>query len=442
MGRQRRGPGRRAAAAGPAAEAAPVEEQTEFDVILKNFGSNKIAVIKEVRAITGLGLKEAKDLVEAAPKASRKATTKDDAQDIKKKLEAAGAKSKSSKLLEEPTIPVFTATRSRPRGAVWLLVCVRSPSAPASNGDRPRGPSPFRWASRLLTPTSFSPQHVRPHQLRKTQGSHRSAQPDPNQMDSFWSSPEGIFRRTSASTRAWRRSSGRSSRSKATTAAACSSTSPTTSSDPKHGDRVYPRGHHLFDFPLREAAPAEEDFIKDEEIYMGELPMMTERGSFIINGAERVVVSQLHRSPGIAFEEAPHTTGNAYSFRIIPDRGTWLEVQFDNNDLLYVYLDRRRRRRKFLITTLLRAMGYSSDFDILNLFYEIEGLKWPRRSRWTTSAILSWSRTRSTPRRASCSPAAFEPLTKAIVRSSKKAISRQRSASSTRPSMRARSSVA
>src|SRR5215213_6325350 len=101
----------------------------------------------------------------------------------------------------------------------------------------------------------------------------------------------------------------------------------------------------------------EEDFIKDEDIYMGEIPMVTERGSFIINGAERVVVSQLH------------------SFRIIPDRGTWLEVQFDNNDLLYVYLDRRRRRRKFLITTLLRAIGYSSDIDLLNLFYEIKDLK-------------------------------------------------------------------
>src|SRR5271157_6066752 len=100
----------------------------------------------------------------------------------------------------------------------------------------------------------------------------------------------------------------------------------------------------------------EEDFIKDEDIYMGEIPMVTERGSFIINGAERVVVSQLHRSPGIAFEVTPHPNGKLlHSFRIIPDRGTWLEVQFDNNDLLYVYLDRRRRRRKFLITTLLRT---------------------------------------------------------------------------------------
>ena len=80
-----------AAAAAPAGEAAVVEEQTEFDVVLKGHGSNKIAVIKEVRAMTGLGLKEAKDLVESAPKAIKEATTKDDAEDVKKKLEAAGA---------------------------------------------------------------------------------------------------------------------------------------------------------------------------------------------------------------------------------------------------------------------------------------------------------------------------------------------------------------
>ncbi|MFP4673188.1 MAG: DNA-directed RNA polymerase subunit beta, partial [Opitutales bacterium] len=88
----------------------------------------------------------------------------------------------------------------------------------------------------------------------------------------------------------------------------------------------------------------EEDNIKDEEIYMGELPIITQRGSFIINGAERVIVSQLHRSPGIAYEESVHTSGKVlHAYRIIPDRGTWLEVQFDQNDLLYVYLDRRRR---------------------------------------------------------------------------------------------------
>ncbi len=115
---------------------------------------------------------------------------------------------------------------------------------------------------------------------------------------------------------------------------------------------------------------------KKERVYMGELPMMTRRGTFIINGAERVIVSQLHRSPGICFETSQHLNGKTlHSFRIIPDRGSWLEVQFDTNDLLYVYLDRRRRRRKFLATTFLRALGYSTDREIINEFYSPETLK-------------------------------------------------------------------
>ncbi len=79
-----------AAAAGPAAAAA--EEQTEFSVVLTDAGANKINVIKEVRAITGLGLKEAKDLVEGAPKVVKDAVAKADAEKLKKQLEAAGAK--------------------------------------------------------------------------------------------------------------------------------------------------------------------------------------------------------------------------------------------------------------------------------------------------------------------------------------------------------------
>jgi len=123
-------------------------------------------------------------------------------------------------------------------------------------------------------------------------------------------------------------------------------------------------------------------FYSEEEIFMGELPIVTERGSFIINGAERVVVSQLHRSPGVSFEESTHTSGKAlHGFRIIPDRGTWIEAQFDQHDLLYVYLDRRRRRRKFLITTFLRALldwdpdkDKDSDQKIIELFYDIDSL--------------------------------------------------------------------
>jgi len=165
----------------------------------------------------------------------------------------------------------------------------------------------------------------------------------------------------------------------------------------------------------------EEDYIKDEEIYMGEIPMVTERGSFIINGAERVVVSQLHRSPGLCFEVATHPNGKLlHSFRIIPDRGTWLEVQFDNNDLLYVYLDRRRRRRKFLITTLLRAIGYSSDIDILNLFYEIKDLKVAKALDIENVSTLVLVEDVIDAQQGVVLARAFEPLTKAIVRTFEK----------------------
>src|SRR5216117_3465232 len=120
----------------------------------------------------------------------------------------------------------------------------------------------------------------------------------------------------------------------------------------------------------------EEKGTKEEKVYMGEIPLMTPQGTFVINGAERVVVSQLHRSPGIAFESTVHVNGKVlYSFRIIPDRGSWIEVQFDTADLLYIYLDRRKRRRKFLATTFLRALGYGPDEDVIKLFYNIETLK-------------------------------------------------------------------
>jgi DNA-directed RNA polymerase subunit beta len=115
---------------------------------------------------------------------------------------------------------------------------------------------------------------------------------------------------------------------------------------------------------------------KEEKVYMGEIPLMTPSASFVINGAERVIVSQLHRSPGICFESTVHSSGKIlYGFRVIPDRGTWLEMQFDQHDLLNIYLDRRHRRRKFLATMFLRALGFTTDEDILKLFYQIEDVK-------------------------------------------------------------------
>jgi DNA-directed RNA polymerase subunit beta len=195
-----------------------------------------------------------------------------------------------------------------------------------------------------------------------------------------------------------------------------------TLGDPKNSEIECIREGITYSVPLYvKLRLREEDFIKDEDIYMGEIPMVTERGSFIINGAERVVVSQLHRSPGIAFEVSPHPNGKLlHSFRIIPDRGTWLEVQFDNNDLLYVYLDRRRRRRKFLITTLLRSIGYSSDIDILNLFYEIKDLKVAKALDLENVSTLVLVEDAIDAQKGVVLARAFEPLTKQIVRTFEK----------------------
>ena len=119
-------------------------------------------------------------------------------------------------------------------------------------------------------------------------------------------------------------------------------------------------------FKLREG----ED-LREDTLFMGEIPLMTESGSFVINGAERVIVSQLHRSPGICFEQSQHANGSIlHSFRIIPDHGSWIEAQFDTSDLIYIYLDRKRRRRKFLASTFLRALGYEKDEEILGLYYK------------------------------------------------------------------------
>ncbi len=162
----------------------------------------------------------------------------------------------------------------------------------------------------------------------------------------------------------------------------------------------------------------EEHSIKDEEIYMGEIPMITDRASFIINGAERVVVSQLHRSPGICFEEALHTSGQVlHSFRVIPDRGTWIEVQFDQNGLLYVHLDRRRRRRKFLITTFLRVLGYATDLDIINLFYKVLHVKLKTLEKEDNISRLVLVEDMVDAEKGLVLARAFDPLTKTILSS-------------------------
>ena len=124
------------------------------------------------------------------------------------------------------------------------------------------------------------------------------------------------------------------------------------------------------------------DVTKTEDVFLGEIPVMTEDGAFVINGAERVIVSQLHRSPGISTERTVHANGQPLlSVRIIPDRGSWIEIMFDTNDVMWCVTDQRHRARKFFATTLLRAFGYGSDESILKLFYDFKRLETGRK--WT-----------------------------------------------------------
>ncbi len=104
----------------------------------------------------------------------------------------------------------------------------------------------------------------------------------------------------------------------------------------------------------------------EQEVFLGNIPYMTERGSFVINGAERIIVSQLHRSPGVFFAQSKHTNGTLlYSARVIPFKGSWIEFATDVNNVMYAYID---RKKKFPVTTLLRSIGFGSDKDILDLF--------------------------------------------------------------------------
>ena len=177
---------------------------------------------------------------------------------------------------------------------------------------------------------------------------------------------------------------------------------------------------------------------KEEKVFMGELPLMTPQGTFVINGAERVVVSQLHRSPGIAFEATQHPNGKLlHSFRVIPDRGSWYEAMFDTSDLLYVYLDRKKRRRKFLTTTFFRALSFldheetkekgskskdtggltrGTDEEILKLFYTVEELtvKEAEKLEDLPNRVLVQDATDE--EKGLVVARAFEPLSKAVVK--------------------------
>ena len=120
--------------------------------------------------------------------------------------------------------------------------------------------------------------------------------------------------------------------------------------------------------------PEHEDFETIvQDVYLGTIPYMTPSGTFVINGAERVVVSQLHRSPGVFFGQSFHANGTKlYSARVIPFKGSWIEFSTDINSVMYAYID---RKKKLPVTTLFRAIGFERDKDILEIFDLAEEIK-------------------------------------------------------------------
>jgi DNA-directed RNA polymerase subunit beta len=126
--------------------------------------------------------------------------------------------------------------------------------------------------------------------------------------------------------------------------------------------------------------PDHEDFgTFVQDVFLGTIPYMTEKGTFVINGAERVVVAQLHRSPGVFFGQGVHANGTVlYSARIIPLKGSWIEFATDINNVMYAYID---RKKKLPVTTLLRAIGYESDKDIVQIFDLADEVKVNKKNR-------------------------------------------------------------
>src|SRR5690606_31933448 len=125
----------------------------------------------------------------------------------------------------------------------------------------------------------------------------------------------------------------------------------------------------VFDIDADTGAKSIKD-IKEQDVYMGDMPLMTDNGTFIINGTERVIVSQMHRSPGVFFDHdkgKTHSSGKLlFAARVIPYRGSWLDIEFDSKDIVHARID---RRRKIPVTSLLMALGMDAE-EILSTFYQ------------------------------------------------------------------------
>ncbi|NCW71178.1 MAG: 50S ribosomal protein L7/L12, partial [Proteobacteria bacterium] len=299
------------AAAAPAAAAggAAAEEKNDFVVNLVSSGDNKIGVIKEVRAFTGLGLKEAKDLVEGAPKQLKAGVSKKDADDVKKKLEAVVRKSfgKLENILNIPDLIEVQVNSYKN-----FLEANTEHKIDSGITKVFKDIFPIEEFSGLATIEYISYRFEKPKY----------------------------------------------------TVQECNQRGLTYSAALKATLR-------LVAYDINEEKQTKQVLsAKEQEVYMSDIPLMTPRGTFVVNGIERVCVNQMHRSPGVFFDHdkgKTHASGKLlFSCRVIPYRGSWLDFEYDTKDILNFRID---RKRKLPVTTLLMALGYNRD-DILSLFYE------------------------------------------------------------------------
>src|SRR6266478_4844391 len=333
--------------------APPAEEKTEFSVVLTDVGGNKINVIKAVREVTSLGLKEAKDLVDGAPKTVKEGVNKDEAAAIKKKFEEAGAKveiKSYQRFLQMDLLPserddaglqsVFTS--------VFPIKDFREMSQ-LEFVDYAIG----NWECKCGNLKGL-------HHLRATcRNCGASVVTNPYQTGDVICHKCGTFNKN--------------------TPTFCNKCGDPVAMQLKYDVNECQERGMTYSAPLKvtirltiydkdpdSGAKTIRD-IKEQEVFYGDIPLMTENGTFIINGTERVIVSQLHRSPGVFFESANNRS--YFLGKIIPYRGSWVEFEYDTKNILYVRID---RKRKFLGSIFLRALGMKSNEVILRTFYQVE----------------------------------------------------------------------
>ena len=418
--------------------AAPAEEKTEFTVTLTEVGANKINVIKVVREVTSLGLKEAKDLVEGAPKPIKEGVPKD---------EADGDQEEVRRRRREGRDQVSRRRRAPPRLADSGVG--RSGSAPESVAPIPRSvrassPSLERSDPRGLHSMYSLPKNV--YRERIDFSKIKTTVPIPNLIEIQKKSYERFLQMNRLPSeredagpavgvqvglpdqrlprelvarvhRVLDRQLGVQVRQAARACTTCASRARTAAHTliadpygehevlcPRCGKPNQARGDvcdicgntvglklkydvdecqergMTYAVPLKvtirlvvwnkdpETGVKTIRDIKEQEVYFGDIPLMTDNGTFIINGTERVIVSQLHRSPGAFFHSEDKTL---YIAQIIPYRGSWVEFEYDAKNLLYVRID---RKRKFLATVFLRALGLRGADEIIRSFYTVDQL--------------------------------------------------------------------